>query len=211
MGKNSRSYLWVRSAGRLALVGGLVLSMGAWSFFSEPSSARASNDIVGVVDVLKAFQKTDLGKSIQAHLKQFQKKKAEGIQEERQRLQSEQKQIEQQVGVISKDALKAKELAFQQKVQDYRKELQKIQTQVASENAVEIRKFLDALNTATQYVGKKYGFQIVIARHPIKIPMGPQPPAFASPRFLYLNSKVDLTGSVVQYINKHNSPGTSGQ
>ncbi len=209
---NRNPFPWIRSIGRLALVGGLVLSGGAGSFLASPPPAVASaSDIVGVVDVLKAFQKTDLGKSIQSHLKEFQKKKAEGIQEERQQLQHEQKQIEQQVGVISKDALKAKEIAFQQKVQDYRKELQKIQTQVASENAVEIRKFLDALNGATQSVGKKYGFQIVLARHPIRIPMGPQPPAFESPRFLYLNPKVDLTESVIQYINKNNSPGASGQ
>ncbi|MHB1605626.1 MAG: OmpH/Skp family outer membrane protein [Leptospirales bacterium] len=209
MERSGKINRWTHSLARIALTG-LVLSMGAGSFFLAPSQASAS-DVVGVVDVLKAFQKTDLGKSIQAHLKEFQKKKAEGIQSDRQRLQSEQKQIEQQVGVISKDALKAKELSFQQKVQDYRKKLQKIQTEVASENAVEIRKFLDALNTATQSVGKKYGFQVVIARHPIRIPMGPQPPAFESPRFLYINPKIDLTGSVIQYINKHNSPGASGQ
>ncbi|MHB8422256.1 MAG: OmpH/Skp family outer membrane protein [Leptospirales bacterium] len=209
MERSGKINRWTHSLARIALMG-MVLSMGAGSFFLVPSQASAS-DVVGVVDVLKAFQKTDLGKSIQAHLKQFQKKKAEGIQSDRQRLQSEQKQIEQQVGVISKDALKAKELSFQQKVQDYRKKLQKIQTEVASENAVEIRKFLDALNTATQSVGKKYGFQAVIARHPIRIPMGPQPPAFESPRFLYINPKIDLTGSVIQYINKHNSPGASGQ
>jgi outer membrane protein len=166
-----------------------------------------ASDVVGVVDVLKAFRKTDLGKSIQSHLKEFQKKKAESIQSER--LQGEQKRIEQQVGVISKDALKAKELAFQQKVQDYRKKLQKIQTEVASENAVEIRKFLDALSKATVYVGKKYGFQVVLAQHPIRIPMGPQPPAFSSSRILYLNSKADLTESVIQYINKNNPPGSA--
>lgn len=209
MEKSCKPSRWIPSVGRLFLLG-MILSMGAGSFFVEPSVASAK-DVLGVVDVLKAFQKTDLGKSIQAHLKEFQKKKAEGIQSDRQRLQTEQKQIEQQVGVISKDALKAKELSFQQQVQDYRKKLQKIQTEVASENAVEIRKFLDALNTATQVVGKKYGFQAVIARHPIKIPMGPQPPAFESPRFLYINAKIDLTGSVIQYINKHNYPGTSGQ
>jgi outer membrane protein len=168
-----------------------------------------ASDVVGVVDVLKAFRKTDLGKSIQSHLKEFQKKKAESIQSERQELQGEQKRIEQQVGVISKDALKAKELAFQQKVQDYRKKLQKIQTEVASENAVEIRKFLDALSKATVYVGKKYGFQVVLAQHPIRIPMGPQPPAFSSSRILYLNSKADLTESVIQYINKNNPPGSA--
>ena len=173
------------------------------------SSAEAS-DVVGVVDVLKAFRQTDLGKSIQSHLKEFEKKKAEGIQSERQELQAEQKRIEQQVGVISKDALKAKELSFQQKVQDYRKKLQKIQTEVASENAVEIRKFLDALSHATISVGKRYGFQIVLSQHPIRIPMGPQPPAFSSPRILYLNPKTDLTESVIQYINKNNPVG-SGQ
>jgi outer membrane protein len=178
--------------------------------FSGSFRLAQASDVVGVVDVLKAFRQTDLGKSIQSHLKSFEKKKAEGIQSERQELQAEQKRIEQQVGVISKDALKAKELSFQQKVQDYRKKLQKIQTEVASENAVEIRKFLDALSHATVSVGKRYGFQVVLAEHPIRIPMGPQPPAFSSPRILYMNPKADLTESVIQYINKNNPVG-SGQ
>ncbi|MCL4460467.1 MAG: OmpH family outer membrane protein [Nitrospirae bacterium] len=187
------------------LVLAVIVSLGI--LFSGVINAAQAADVVGVVDVLKAFRQTDLGKSIQSHLKEFQKKKAEGIQSERQELQAEQKRIEQQVGVISKDALKAKELSFQQKVQDYRKKLQKIQTEVASENAVEIRKFLDALSHATVSVGKKYGFQVVLAQHPIRIPMGPQPPAFSSSRILYMNPKADLTESVIQYINKNNPVG----
>lgn len=190
------------------LVFAMMIAMGL--LFSGFFRSAEASDVVGVVDVLKAFRQTDLGKSIQSHLKEFEKKKAEGIQAERHELQSEQKRIQQQMGVISKDALKAKELSFQQKVQDYRKKLQKIQTEVASENAVEIRKFLDALSHATVAVGKRYGFQVVLAEHPIRIPMGPQPPAFSSPRILYMNPKADLTESVIQYINKNNPVG-SGQ
>lgn len=186
-----------------------LIAIGTFIIVS-PAFAMAK-DIIGVVDVLKTFQNTDLGKSIQAHLSRFQKKRGEEIQGERKQLQEEQKQIEQQVGVISKDALKAKELAFQQKVQAYQKKLQKIQTQVASENAVEIRKFLDALSHASETLGKKYGFQIILSQHPIRIPMGPYPPPFQSSRLLYMNPKVDLTQSVIQYINKHDSPGGTGE
>ena len=177
---------------------------------ASPGFAKAK-DVIGVVDVLRTFQSTDLGKSIQAHLSRFQKKRGDEVQGERKQLQQEQKQIEQQVGVISKDALKAKELAFQQKVQTYQKKLQKIQTQVASENAVEIRKFLDALSHASEALGKKYGFQIILSQHPIRIPMGPYPPPFQSSRIIYMNPKADLTESVIQYINKHNSPGGAGE
>jgi outer membrane protein len=186
-----------------------LIAIGTFIIVS-PSFAMAK-DVIGVVDVLKTFQNTDLGKSIQAHLSRFQKKRGDEIQGERKQLQEEQKQIEQQVGVISKDALKAKEVAFQQKVQAYQKKLQKIQTQVASENAVEIRKFLDALSHASETLGKKFGFQIIFSQHPIRIPMGPYPPPFQSSRLLYMNPKVDLTQSVIQYINKHNSPGGTGE
>jgi outer membrane protein len=180
------------------------------SIVAAPGISMAK-DVIGVVDVLKTFQNTDLGKSIQAHLTRFQKKRGEEVQGERKQLQDEQKQIEQQVGVISKDALKAKELAFQQKVQAYQKKLQKIQTEVASENAVQIRKFLDALSQASRSLGKKYGFEVIVSQHPIRIPMGPYPPPFQSSRLLYMDPKVDLTQSVIQYINKHNAPGGSGE
>lgn len=164
--------------------------------------ALASSKI-GLVDIQQVFQKTNLGKSIQAHLKNFADRRVKKMQAEQKSLQDEQSQIRQQVGVISKDALKTKELEFQKKVQDFQKRQQKVQTEIASESFVEFRKFLDAVNAASNSLGKKYGFTTILSQHPLRVPLGPYPPPFQSPRYLYINPDADLTQSVIKYVNEH--------
>ena len=105
--------------------------------------------------------------------------------------------------MISKDALRAKEMEFQKKVQDFQKRQQKVQTAIASESFVEFRKFLDAVNAATGSLGKKYGFTVILSQHPLRVPLGPYPPPFQSPRYLYINPDADITQSVIKYVNEH--------
>jgi len=170
------------------------------------SPAQAASD-VAVVDVMKTFEETDLGKSIQTHVKNYSQSRANKLKGEQKALQDENNEIRQQSGVISKDALKAKELEFQQHIDSYKKEARKLQTEMASETVVGLRKFIDAENAAAKSVAKKYGFSVVIGEHPIRMPIGPTPPIFRGPRFLYINKKNDLTQSVIAKINKDHPAG----
>lgn len=58
------------------LVFAVMIAVGL--LFSGSFRSAEASDVVGVVDVLKAFRQTDLGKSIQSHLKEFEKKKRKG-------------------------------------------------------------------------------------------------------------------------------------
>jgi len=178
--------------------------LAAASLLVSFSPAMASSKI-GVVDIQQVFQKTNLGKAIQAHLKRFADRRVSKMKEEQKQLQDEQGQIRQEVGVISKDALRTKEMAFQKKVQEFQKRQQKIQTEIASESFVEFRKFLNAVGGATGSLGKKFNFSMIISQHPLRVPLGPYPPPFQSPRYLYLNPDADITQSVIKYVNEHES------
>ena len=169
------------------------------------TSPAMAKEKIAVVDIQQVFQKTTLGKSIQAHLKRFADRRVSKMQAEQKSLQDEQGQIRQQVGVISKDALRAKELEFQKKVQDFQKRQQKIQTEIASESFVEFRKFLNSVNQASDSLGKKFDFSLVISQHPLRVPLGPYPPPFQSPRYLYIKTDADITQSVIKYVNDHAS------
>ena len=169
------------------------------------TSPAMAKEKIAVVDIQQVFQKTTLGKSIQAHLKRFADRRVSKMQAEQKSLQDEQGQIRQQVGVISKDALRAKELEFQKKVQDFQKRQQKIQTEIASESFVEFRKFLTAVNQASDSLGKKFDFSLIISQHPLRVPLGPYPPPFQSPRYLYIKTDADITQSVIKYVNEHAS------
>ncbi len=169
------------------------------------TSPAMAKEKIAVVDIQQVFQKTTLGKSIQAHLKRFADRRVSKMQAEQKSLQDEQGQIRQQVGVISKDALRAKELEFQKKVQDFQKRQQKIQTEIASESFVEFRKFLNAVSQASDSLGKKFDFSLVISQHPLRVPLGPYPPPFQSPRYLYIKTDADITQSVIKYVNEHAS------
>ena len=105
--------------------------------------------------------------------------------------------------MISKDALRAKELEFQKKVQDFQKRQQKVQTEIASESFVQFRKFLNAVTAASDSLGKKFDFSMVISQHPLRVPLGPYPPPFQSPRYLYIKTDADITQSVIKYVNEH--------
>ncbi len=188
--------------GSLALAAGL--SLVGLAAFTQPALAASE---IGVVDVMRTFEETDLGKSIQVHVKRYSESRAQKLKGEQKALQDENNEIRQQSGVISKDALKARELEFQQHVEAYKKEAQKLQTEMASETVVGLRKFIDAENAAAKSVAKKYGFAIVIGEHPIRMPIGPMPPIFRGPRFLYINKKNDLTQSVIAKINKDHPAG----
>ena len=170
-----------------------------------PVSSALADSKIGMVDIQKVFQKTNLGKAIQSHLKNFADPRVSKMRTEQKSLQDEQGQIRQQVGVISKDALRAKEIEFQKKVQDFQKRQQKVQTEIASESFVEFRKFLDAVNAATGSLGKKYHFTAILAQHPLRVPLGPYPPPFQSPRYLFINPDADITQSVIKYVNEHSN------
>ena len=169
------------------------------------TSPAMAKEKIAIVDIQQVFQKTTLGKSIQAHLKRFADRRVTKMQAEQKDLQAEQGQIRQQVGVISKDALRAKELEFQKKVQDFQKRQQKVQTEIASESFVEFRKFLTAVNQASNSLGKKFDFSLIISQHPLRVPLGPYPPPFQSPRYLYIKTDSDITQSVIKYVNEHES------
>ena len=169
------------------------------------TSPAMAKEKIAVVDIQQVFQKTNLGKSIQAHLKRFADRRVSKMQAEQKSLQDEQGQIRQQVGVISKDALRAKELEFQKKVQSFQKRQQKVQTEIASESFVEFRKFLNSVNQASDSLGKKFDFSLVISQHPLRVPLGPYPPPFQSPRYLYIKTDADITQSVIKYVNEHAS------
>lgn len=187
----------------------LYLVAGCLVFLATPGTVMAKN-IVGVVDVMKTFQTTNLGKAIQAHLNSFQKKRADKMENERKHLQAEQKQIKQESGSLGKDELKAKTQKFRQEVQAYRKNLQQVRKEIAGENGTEIRKFLKVLAHATLTLGDQEGLEIIIAQHPIRVRMGPYPIPFQSSKLLYIKPSVDLTNSVIRFINKHNSPDSGG-
>ncbi len=175
----------------------------AASLVALGTSPALAKERIAVVDIQQVFQKTDLGKSIQAHLKRFADRRVTKMQAEQKALQDEQGQIRQQVGVISKDALRAKELEFQKKVQDFQKRQQKVQTEIASESFVQFRKFLNAVTKASDSLGKKFDFSMVISQHPLRVPLGPYPPPFQSPRYLYIKTDADITQSVIKYVNEH--------
>ena len=184
----------------------VAVSFALAGFLSVTSPAQAASD-VAVVDVMKTFEETDLGKSIQTHVKRYSQTRANKLRGEQKALQDENNEIRQQSGVISKDALKAKELEFQQHIDAYKKEARKLQTEMASETVVGLRKFIDAENAAAKSVARKYGFSIVIGEHPIRMPIGPTPTIFRGPRFLYIDKKNDLTESVIAKINKDHPAG----
>lgn len=179
------------------------MAAGALLIIPPTSFAESNSGKIGIVDIQQVFQKTTLGKSIQAHLKRYADRRISKMKDQQKQLQDEQGQIRQQVGVISKEALRTKELAFQKEVQAFQKRQQKVQTQVASESFVEFRKFLNAVNGATDFLGKKYHFAMILSQHPLRVPLGPYPPPFQSPRYLFMNPDSDVTQSVIKYVNEH--------
>jgi len=184
----------------------IAASMALAGVLAMTSPAHAASD-VAVVDVMKTFEETELGRAIQTHVKSYSQSRANKLKGEQKALQDENNEIRQQSGVISKDALKAKEMEFQQHIDAYKKEARKLQTEMASETVVGLRKFINAENAAAKSVAQKYGFSIVIGEHPIRMPIGPTPPIFRGPRFLYINKKNDLTQSVIAKINKDHPAG----
>ncbi len=190
---------------RFKLSGTVSSVLLAASILVVGTSPAMAKEKIAVVDIQQVFQKTTLGKSIQSHLKRFADRRVSKMQAEQKSLQDEQGQIRQQVGVISKDALRSKEIEFQKKVQAFQKRQQKIQTEIASESFVEFRKFLGAVNQASDSLGKKFNFSLVISQHPLRVPLGPYPPPFQSPRYLYIKTDADITQSVIKYVNEHAS------
>ena len=124
---------------RFKLSGTVSSVLLAASILVVGTSPAMAKEKIAVVDIQQVFQKTTLGKSIQTHLKRFADRRVSKMQAEQKSLQDEQGQIRQQVGVISKDALRSKEIEFQKKVQAFQKRQQKIQTEIASESFVEFR------------------------------------------------------------------------
>lgn len=182
------------------------LLWGTLAFLPHPSYAAATNNGIGVVDVFRAYKGTDLGKAIQRHLDQYQKKQSDDLRNEQNRLNAEGEKLRKESKTLSKDALNAKEAEFQKKVRRYRIHVIKARRAVAKVNTIEIKTFLKALSLATVAVGKKNGYHIILAQHPIHLQNGPYPLPFQSVRLLYFDAQTDLTNTVVQFINANIHP-----
>ena len=178
------------------------------------TSPAMAKEKIAVVDIKKVFQKSSAGKDFQSHMKDFMERKraiAENenakFEKEGKELQSEHVQIAQERGVLPPKAFKKKELEWQGKAEDFNKRRkdfqQRIQTEINSEAMVGFHNFMKKINDATQFLGKKYGFTLIISRNPIPLP--PLTFAVHSPRILFISSDADITQSVIKYVNEHAS------
>src|SRR3954470_14546631 len=174
---------------RRALVAASVLATTATAF-----AARAQVKI-GYVDVQRAIQETEEGKSARTRLRgEFEQHKA-AIDKKGADLEKMQQEYDKQQAVLSDDAKRKKQEEFQKLLVDARKSASDLQEDLAGKEQQAMQSILQKLNAVVAEIAERESINFVMDKASL----------------LYAPQAADITNEVVRRYNDRFGAGDKGQ
>lgn len=152
------------------------------------AAAQAEEIKVGGVDFQKALNEVEQGKRAKASLKaefEGKQKKLALLQDELKKMQEE---AQKQGGVLSQDAIAAKQKAFNDKLMELQTNMAKYREEIVSKEAKMTGQILQNLKTLTAEVGQKEGYTMIVET--------------SQDAILYAKTKDDLTQRLITMYNQ---------
>ncbi len=143
---------------------------------------------IGYVDLQKALNESEPGKKAKAELEGLIKEKQKVIDQKGKEVEELKKEIDKKATVLSEDALKSKQDDLDRKMREYKRLVQDAQDEVKKkENELTIE-VIKEIRKIVEQIGKEEGYTFIFED--------------IEEFLLYKDSSVDLTGKVIERINK---------
>ncbi|OFZ52691.1 MAG: hypothetical protein A2428_08840 [Bdellovibrionales bacterium RIFOXYC1_FULL_54_43] len=165
-----------------------VVAFGFTAFLSGASLSFAEDIKIGVVDMQKALQTVEAGKTAKAQLeKEFNAKKKE-LQSEETSIKKMGDEYKKQSLVMSDEARAKKQGEIQERIMKFQELTARSQAEIQQKEQELTRPIINRLRTVIGDLAKQRGYTVVLEKNENTV--------------LYSMDKDDLTGDVISSYNK---------
>ncbi len=141
------------------------LSVGVVWFAATAVVANAQASKIAFLDTQKVLDQAKEGKRVKATLEDFVKTRQKVIDAEEQTLKQMEDELANQGSILSPEAKKVKEDAFQKRLTDYQKRAAEMNQEVQTQKVNALRAFNKQLEEAVNQVATKEGYDYVLDRN----------------------------------------------
>jgi outer membrane protein len=162
-----------------------------------PAAADASFK-VAYVDLQKALQSVEAGKTAKGQLEKDVAAKRADLEKQQAALQAEAEQFEKKAAILNDTAKAAKQAELQKKFADFQRIAQESQMDLQKRERELTKPLIDELRSIIEAMGKEKGFQLILEKNEGAV--------------LYAENGTDLTDIVIERFNaKHKGGGHSSK
>jgi len=173
------------SGAGVALLTVLVLSGSAYS-------AEAAFK-VAYVDLQKALQTVDAGKTAKSQLEKEVTAKRASLEKQQADLQKEAEQFEKKAAILNDTAKASKQAELQKKFADFQRQAAEMQMDLQKRERELTKPLIDELRAIIEGIGKEKGFQLILEKNEGAV--------------LYAENGNDLTEQVISAFNSKHKGG----
>jgi len=162
----------------------LVLMIATLSLAAHAADANLK---VAYVDLQKALQTVDAGKTAKAQLEKDVAAKRAELEKAQADLQKEAEQFEKKAAILNDSAKQAKQQELQKKFMEFQKNAQESQGELQKRERDLTKPLIDELRAIIEGIGKEKGYQLIVEKNEGAV--------------LYAEAGSDLTDQVVEKFN----------
>ncbi len=168
-----------------------LFSIAAFSAALLASSAMAADapataPVVAVVNIQQVMRDATAAKSVREQLESKQKSYQSELSKKDESLRKEEEELKKQRSVLSKEAFEKKAAEFRKKATDVQKEVQSKKASLDGAFDRSLAEIQKAVSEIIAGMAKEKGFQVAVP----------------SAQTLYFDSKLDISGDVLNELNK---------
>ncbi len=152
--------------------------------------AGAENLKIGTIDAQKILDNTKAGKKTKATMEEYVKSRQKIIDLEEQEIKNLEDELVKQGPVLSAEAKKDKQDAFQRKMLDYQKKVAELNKEVQNKKKEVLEDFNKTLEQIVRNIAEKEGYTVILDRNT------------EGGIIVYAKESVDLTDKVIQEFDK---------
>jgi len=155
-----------------------------------PVMANTAGQNLGYVDLQKALQSVDAGKTAKANLEKEVNAKKADLEKKQQSFQKEAEQFEKKAAILNDSAKAAKQAELQKKYVELQKLAAETQMELQKRERDLTQPIVTELKTIIEGIGKEKNYQLIVEKNEGAV--------------LYAQSGSDLTDQVIERFNTKN-------
>ncbi len=164
------------------------LFLATTGFVSNVYSAEEGKVKIGIVDLHRLINESEVGKKAKAELENLIRSKQVTIDEKGKQIEALKAEIDKQAAVITADAKKAKEEELERFVRDYQRIISDSQAEVKKKEAELTTEILKQAREVINKIAQEGSYSLVLEK--------------ADGLVLYFSSGLDITDRVIKKINE---------
>jgi outer membrane protein len=141
------------------MLGGLLIAL---AILLPASSAFAQGPKIAYVNLQRALNEVDEGKTAKSRLKKDFEKKQKALNTKQEELQKLKEELESGGMMLSEEAKRQKVMSFQQKMYELQQEYMQMQGELAQSEAKETQKIFDKMGKIIEEIAKERKYDLVL-------------------------------------------------